>query len=127
MTGSVGKLKFGFNVVSSAAKPKAGQNSPGSHKSRFPPTLQIRPNSEVGQWQDFTLLVTISSHAPFNFGQTLHFYLSVHWAARVYEQMSEAGLRNKSIVQEKTMRGRPKMIPASKGPDTQIISTHEQG
>ena len=91
MTGSVGKLKFGFNVVSFCGESLGWPDSPGSHKSRFPQTLQYGRTRRFCQWQDFALLVTTSSHAPFNFGQTLQFYLSIHWTARVYEQMGEAG------------------------------------
>jgi hypothetical protein len=46
MIGSVGKLKFGFNVVSSAAKPRLAKQ-PGSHKSRFP---QLYNTAELGDW-----------------------------------------------------------------------------
>jgi hypothetical protein len=46
MTRSVGKLKFGFNVVSSAAKPRLAKQ-PGSHTSRFP---QLYNTAELGGW-----------------------------------------------------------------------------
>jgi hypothetical protein len=73
-------------------------------------------------------MLSASSDAPFNFGQTLQFYLSVHPVARVYEHMGEAVLKKQEhCAKKKNMRGRPKMKPASKGPDTQIISPHEQG
>jgi hypothetical protein len=47
MIGSVGKLKFGFNVVSSAAKPRLAKQ-PGGHKSRD--SHKLYNTAELGGW-----------------------------------------------------------------------------